>query len=457
MVLAVIVVLIAANALYVAAEFAAVGVRQSRIQQRADRGDSLARFLMPVLRDAHALDRYIAACQIGITISSLVLGAYGQATLTPRLVPVLGDMGLDQVAAITVAATVVLVVLTVAQMILGELVPKSLALQYTTQVALWTVVPMRWSQWLMAWFIVVLNGSGTALLRALGMHDASGHRHIHAPEEIELLIAESRDGGLLEPDEHRRLSQALKLGVRTVSAIMVPRPQIQALDSDTPAEDVIRVIAVSAYTRIPVYRGDIDRIVGFVHVRDIAARALKADRSWKAADVMHEPVFIPQSLTADRVLARMRDERKQLAIVVDEFGGTAGLVTVVDILDEVLGDVTDEAQPALEPEMLPDGRVRVRGDMRLEDAARFVGFEWQGSAHTIGGLLMEQLGRVPLSGETVVVDGVEFEAERVRRHSIETVVLEPLHSVDGGEGNRPPPGSAVRPDGAAGPDVRGEV
>ena len=426
LVVGVVTVLIAVNALYVAAEFAAVSVRQSRIQQRADRGDRLARFLMPVLSDAHALDRYIAACQIGITVSSLVLGAYGQAAITPKLAPFLTGFEMEGPAAYTTAATLVLISLTVFQMILGELVPKSLALQFPTQVSLWTVVPMRWSLWLMTWFIAVLNGSGNALLRLLRMHESSGHRHIHSPHEIELLIAESRDGGLLDRDEHHRLSQALKLVVRSVSAIMVPRQQIHALPVTTPASEVIAMTARSPYARIPVFEKDIDHVTGFVHVRDVAARAMGADRSWTAADIMRKTMFIPNSMTADRVLARMREERRQLAIVVDEYGGTAGLVTVVDILDEVMGDVVDEPQPVLEPEPLAEGRLRIRGDTQIGDATRLLGFDWTGSAHTVGGMIMEQLGRVPDPGESVVVDGVELRAERVRRHSIETVVV---HSV----------------------------
>lgn len=420
--------LIAVNALYVAAEFAAVSVRQSRIQQRADRGDRLARLLMPVLRDAHALDRYIAACQIGITVSSLVLGAFGQAMITPRLVPVLAGMGLEPVAALSTAATVVLIGLTVSQMILGELVPKSLALQFPTQVSLGTVVPMRWSLWFMSWFIAVLNGSGTLILRALRMHDASGHRHIHSPQEIELLIADSRDGGQLDPGEHHRLSQALKLGVRSVRAIMVPRNQIVAMDSTTAAEEAITAIAAVPYARMPVYEKSIDRIIGYVHVRDLAARALAADRSWTAGDVMRKVLFVPQSMTADQVLARMRDDRKQLAIVVDEFGGTAGLVTVVDILDEVMGDVADEHQPVFESERLADGSLRLPGDIEVTDAARLAGFDWQGTAHTVAGLMMEQLGRVPAAGDSVRLGDVELRVERIRRHSVETVLVRPASS-----------------------------
>jgi len=201
--------LIAVNAVYVAAEFAAVSVRRSRIQQLAADGNPLAQWLLPVIESPAQLDRYIAACQIGITLSSLVLGAYAQGTIAVWLQPLFTSWGgLQRVAAESTSAAVVLLILTVAQVIFAELVPKSLALQYPTQTALYTLIPMVPSLWVYRPFIKWLNGTGIMLLKMLGAPPQS-HRHIHSPDEIELLIAESRDGGLLEPDEHRRLQRAL--------------------------------------------------------------------------------------------------------------------------------------------------------------------------------------------------------------------------------------------------------
>lgn len=427
--------LIGVNALYVAAEFAAVSVRESRVQQRADRGDRRARRLLPVIRDAHALDRYVAACQIGITFSSIVLGAYGQATFTPALGRVLQSAGgLEAPAALFTAAITVLVTLTAAQLVMGEVVPKSLALQYPTSIALWTEPPMRWSLRLLAWFIAILNGSGTALLKSLRMYEASGHRHIHSPEEIELLIAESRDGGVLEPDEHQRLRQALKLGTRTVGEIMVPRQRIAALPDSAAAAEVVRACGESPYTRLAVYERTIDRIVGIVHVRDVATRMLEPGRSWTARSIMRPVIIVPEGMTADTLLGRLRDERRQLAVVVDEFGGTAGLVTIGDILDEVLGGVVGESQWAdSAPERLPDGRVRLSGDLRVDEAAPWLDAEWDGDAHTVGGRITELLGRLPQQGEHVRISGIEVEIERVRRHTVESVLVSPVTGTPGGD------------------------
>src|SRR5690606_30878133 len=237
--------------------------------------------------------------------------------------------GMQEAAAQSSAAVLVLSVLTTFQMILGELVPKSLALQFPTSVALYTVLPMQWSTRLLSWFIAVLNGSGLAVLRLLGVGH-SGHVHIHAPDEIEYLIAESREGGLLEADEHARLRRALRLGAMTVGEVMVPRTSILGIEVGTPFDEVLRLAADSPYTRLPVYRDTLDHIVGYVHVQDVAREALGGARDPEP----RRAVFIPESLTLDRVLERLRAERQHMALVSDEFGGTAGLVTMSDILQE---------------------------------------------------------------------------------------------------------------------------
>jgi magnesium and cobalt exporter, CNNM family len=246
---AVIVFLILLTALYVAAEFAAVSARRSRLRRLAEDGNSLASRLLPVVEDPRILDRYIAASQVGITLSSLILGAYAQATVAPRVAPLFASLGIarPESAEATAAATV-LIVLTVGAVILGELVPKSLALQDPTRTALLTVLPMQWSLKVFAPSIAFLNGSGTLLLKLLGC-PATGHRHVHSPEEIELLIAESRDGGLLEPEEQVRLHSALRLGLRTARQLMTPRERIAAIDASLPFDEVMRIVAACTRTR----------------------------------------------------------------------------------------------------------------------------------------------------------------------------------------------------------------
>ncbi|MGH7448507.1 MAG: hemolysin family protein, partial [Longimicrobiales bacterium] len=316
----IVLLLIAINALYVAAEFAAVSVRRGRIRQSAEDGHPLARRLLPFITDPHRLDTYIAACQIGITISSLVLGAFGQARLAPMLAPLFTSIGgMQDVAAQSVSALVILVVLTFSQMVIGELVPKSLALQFPTATALYTVIPMQWSLRLLAWFIAVLNGSGLLILRLLGMK-YTGHRHLHSPEEIEYLIAESREGGLLRPEEHERLNKALSLGVTRVEEILVPRTRIVALHVETSFPEAVRIARTSAYPRLPVYRESLDDMVGYVHIQDIASHMNATDVSLRS--LVRPLLVVPPRMTAERALSRMREERRHIALVVDEHGGT---------------------------------------------------------------------------------------------------------------------------------------
>jgi len=423
-IISIILILIGINALYVAAEFAAVSVNTSRVQTLADERGGLARRLLPYLKDAHALDRYIAGCQIGITISSLVLGAYGQARLAVVLEPLFARLGgLQEVAAQSTSAVTVLIGLTAIQMVLGELVPKSLALQYPTRVALWTVIPMQWSLRAMWWFIAILNGSGAFVLRLFGF-ESSGHRHIHSPEELEYLVAESRQGGLLEPYEQRRLTRALRLSGVRVDELLVPRVRMVAVDIDGPPGDALRLILDSPFTRLPVYRGTIDDVIGFLHAKDVARQVAERPEGLDIPPLVRPVLMVPGTTTADWLLVRMRDERRQLAIVLDEYGGTAGLVTIEDVLEQVVGEIVDEFRdPATAPERLPDGRVRLPGDMHLDALEPWLGSLCEkGDAHTVGGRVIEALGRVPLAGERVEIDGVVIEIETVVHHAVTSVL-----------------------------------
>jgi CBS domain containing-hemolysin-like protein len=415
------------NALYVAAEFAAVSVRRSRIQQLATDGNALAAWLLPVLESPASLDRYIAACQIGITLSSLILGAYAQATIAVWLAPWFQSFGgLQQATAQSTSAVVVLLMLTVSQVVFAELVPKSLALQYPTQTSLYTLIPMVASQWIYRPFIFWLNGTGLLVLRLLGAPQ-QGHRHIHSPEEIELLIADSRDGGLLEPDEHRRLQRALRLNLRQAKQLMVPRPRITAIDITTPLNEVIGIVAQSPYSRLPVYRGSIDNVVGVLHTKDLVSWFVGEAKELSLATLMRPIASVHESVTADRVLRVLRDRRTHQALVVDEFGGTAGLLTLEDVLSELLGDVGDEFK-AVEPdaETLADGRVRLDGETSVDDAAALLRTQWTTEATTVGGLVSEALGHIPTAGETVTIGEVELEVEQLSGMAVTSVLARRL-------------------------------
>jgi CBS domain containing-hemolysin-like protein len=336
------VILTALTALYVAAEFAAVSVRRSRVRQLAEDRHRLALRLLPFIEDAHRLDHYIAASQIGITLTSLVIGAYGQASITPDLAELIAPWADNDVRwAYSAASITTLVALTTFNVVLGELVPKSLALQYPTQVALATVVPMQWSLWVYGPFIRVLNGSGLLVLKLLGIKQ-SGHRHIHSPEELELLIAESRDGGLLEPDEHRRLQRALRLRLRTARELMVPWASVEVVDVQTRISDVFDALARSSFTRLPVYRGARDIVAGILNTKKLALRRLQGSPPQSIAEMLQPAVTTPPTASGDRLLALFQARKTHHAIVIDEAGRALGLVTLEDVLRAFLGEMPDD-------------------------------------------------------------------------------------------------------------------
>ena len=356
---AVIAFLILVNALYVAAEFGAVGARRSRIRRLATGGNRLAARLLPVLDDPRALDRYIAASQIGITLSSLVLGAYAQAKLAHSLEPFFaGWERFGPAAAGTASVSVVLVSVTLAQVVIAELMPKSLALQYPTRTALLTVIPMQWSLRVFAWFIAVLNGSGILVLRLLGL-SYTRHRHVHSPEEIELLLVESRDGGLLEPEEQARLHRALRLGLRSARELMVPRGDVAAISIDTPFDRILTKLSASPYTRLPVYEGSLDHTLGVLHTKDLVVVCAGDGAPPPLRSLLRPVVRVPEDMAADRLLTHLRERRAPLALVEDRRGRLTGLITLEDVVSELLGDVADEFKPGGAP--APPSRERDRG------------------------------------------------------------------------------------------------
>ena len=424
--------LILINALYVAAEFAIVGARASRVEHFARQGHRLAAAILPIVKDTTRLDRYIAACQIGITLSSLILGAFGQATIALALGALLvADWGMDMVGAYALSATIVLVVLTSAQVVLGELIPKTVALQYPVGTAMYTYLPMRWSLVFFSPFIQVLNGSGNLVLRRFGVDPEVSHRHVHSPDEIELLIRESNEGGLLEAKASKRLREVLRLSRHTVRQFMVPRRQIASLDLAAPLDELLDRIDASPYTRLLVHRDGLDNVRGFIHVKDLAM-ATAARHEIDCLQSLVRPILaLPNRLTLDRVLGQMRDRRARIALVVSEYGDVEGLISLEDIVRELIGELSDEfkSNTDLAPEQLDAERWRLPGRLPLDEAidwarpytARGI---WDASeAETLAGWLLEQFGTIPAAGDRLDVDGLVFEIEAMDGPAIVSVLV----------------------------------
>jgi CBS domain containing-hemolysin-like protein len=427
-------VMIFFNGLYVAGEFSSVSARKTRIVQMAEEGNRLAQTLMPVLQDPHKLDNYIAASQVGITLSSLVLGIYGEQQIAPLIAPLIAKLPIggdpttgSHLAAAGIASTLVLILLTTLQVVMGELVPKSVAIQYPERIALITALPMKWSaDYILKPLIVLLNGSGTLILKLLGVSHGGGHTHVHSPEEILILVKESHRGGLIEADERQFLQNVFRRSQTRAEEVAVPRPRMVTAAVDRPVSEVLKVAANSAYTRIPVYVGDIDHIVGFVHLRDLFT-LYRTDPDADIRDIVRPAPFVPKSLTSAEVWERLDEAQSYLAIVFDEFGGTSGMITREDLLEELFGEVQDEFdQEQALITATGAGRISVRGDVLITNLNDRLEISLpHDESHTIGGLVMDRLGRIPRVG-----DEVEIAVPGATRDSEPAVIKLQVEAVD---------------------------
>lgn len=424
--LVVLALLTAVTALYVAAEFAAVAVQRPQLAALAKGGSRRAAGLLAVLENGVELDRYIAACQIGITLSSLVAGAYGQATLALTLGPELEAwLQLDTATAHSLAFTIVLLALTAFQMVVGELIPKSLALQFPEATALFTYLPTRWSVSIYRPFIWLLNGSALIMLKPFRV-TPGGHQHAHSMAEISLLLDQSRRGGKLSEAAHRRLERGLYLSGRTVRQMMTHRQDMVAIEASTPASEVLEQILKSPYSRVPVYKETLDEVLGAVSTKIVLRTYATKGELPELAKLVQPIPFVPDSLRAHRLVRFFQDQRASKAIVVNEFGGVEGIVSIEDVLMELFGDIGDELKPPeLAPEKRPDGTVRLPGWMGVEEAQAWLGARWDGSAATIAGHIIEELGRLPNEGENVEVDGVRLRIDEMGPTTVRWVVIHP--------------------------------
>lgn len=399
----VILLMIAANALYVAAEFATVGSRKSRVQEIAEAGSRSAAALLAILRDPKQLDNYVAGCQIGITLSSLVAGAYGQAQLTPLLAPWLGPVG-GAVAAVIV----VLLAVTVLQVVLGELLPKTVAIRYPERLAMATILPMRISLLLFKPMILLFNGTAFALMRLFRLHADHSHTHVHSPGELEGLYRESAAGGLIDADERDMLSGALSVSNRTVREVMTPRTRLATLTASETVEAALARIVDAPYSRFPVTGGSSEEIVGIVHVRALFA-AFERDAAVNVGSVAQPPLIVAEMMTVPRLWQTLRDKGRRTAMVINEYGSIAGMVTLEDALEEVFGEMQDEFDQEEELVIVRDDGRSVRGDISLATLAdRFEIDLPADRADTIGGLVWHEMGRLPVVGDKVLVTDTPY-------------------------------------------------
>ena len=423
-----VVVLVLANAFFVAAEFALVGARRTRLDEMARAGDRKARLAR---RAVQSLDRYISATQLGITLASLGLGWIGEPALAGLIEGGFSWLP-DAVAAIAthgVASAIAFIIITILHIILGELVPKAVALLYPEHVSGWVVAPLMGFAWIMAGPIAVLNGTANRLLALLGIDPPGEHERLHSPEEIRMLVEQSTEGGSLLQGDARLLEGVFEFSEKTAQEVMTPRTQMAALEADLTVEDAADQVAIHGRSRYPAYTESLDDIIGVVHAKDILA-ALRARPGHTIRVIMRPPLFVPGTREVEDVLADMKRLKTHLAIVLDEYGGTAGLVTMEDLLEEIVGPIYDEHDPQdrTRPE---DGGPRLDGSMSISDFNTDYAVSLDDTDYTtIGGYIFGQLGRLPRVGDRVTVGPFTFEVLEMDGRRVKMIRLHTIKSED---------------------------
>jgi len=453
--IAIVFILVLANAFFVASEFALVSVRKTRIDQLAAEGNNTAVVVQRAVRD---LDRYIAATQVGITLASLLLGGIGERTLEPILAFLFGWVP-DKWWVITRAglvASFAYFIMTTLHVIIGELMPKSIALQRPERTALWIGRPMTFFAVLFSPLIWMLNGIGNFLLSRLGFHAAEGHSQVHSPEELDMIFTESHKGGEINQTEFEILHRVVRFSDTNVRAVMIPRLEMQALPLSISRRALTVFLQSRPHTRIPVYEDSLDEIVGIVNSKDLehlynrvlsqeleqlksaisdrnnGQRALDAiqatDADAKILDltpIVVDATFVPETIRIDQLLTEFKKRRQQFALIIDEYGGTTGMITLADLLEQVFGDLPDDAGET-EPEIVqrPDGSIQLAGRVSIDEVNELFGLGFPTEeAVTMAGLVINALGRTAVVGDEVEINGLRLRVEQVDRFRISTLSL----------------------------------
>jgi magnesium and cobalt exporter, CNNM family len=396
--------LVAANGLFVAAEFSVVTVRKTRIDQLIAEGQRGAR---AVRRAVSAPDRYIAATQLGITMASLGLGWIAEPALASTIEPPLLFLPphLAAATAHSLAVAVAFAIITALEIIFGELTPKWIALERPEATALWLVKPLEIFMRVLWPFIRLVHGTAKAIVKMMGFHGTDSRAMVHSEEELKMLVTASQEAGVLEEHEEQMLHRVFGFADLTAGQVMVPRTELVAVAADTPIVDVARRIGTTRDTRLPVYRSGLDDVIGMLHVTDVV-RALAEGPSVAAGAVAREVLTVPETLNADDLLAQMRRRRVREALVIDEYGGTAGVVTFESLMERIVGDVPGEPGAASRIVVRDDGSADIDGLALVADVNMQFGLRIDESTYTtVGGFVLGRLGRRPRVGDTIDLDG----------------------------------------------------
>ena len=420
--------LILLNGIFVAAEFAIIGVRPSRIEQLAQEGNGTAIGVREVVRSPSKQDRYIATAQLGITLASLGLGMYGEPVIAGLIESPLHDwFGLEGTIVHTISFIIALAIMTYFHVVIGEMVPKSIALQNAEGTVLFLARPMGFIQRIFSFAVTALNQIGLWTLQLLGVPPPEKGSRLHTPDELELIVSESFEGGMLDAEEQQLIANIFDFADRRVGQVMTPRTRIEAVPITINEEELLEQFTTSPHNRFPVYKDNIDNIVGVLHLKDLVRLQVSEGKPFDLPPMLRRAPHVPESLHVERLLARFKSLHQHMAIVIDEYGGTAGIVTLEDLIEEVVGEVRDEfdtdeveAIRVIEP-----GYIIAQGTVLLDQITELginVGLH-DYDVETIGGLVLATLNRPPKKDDEVTLNNVSFHVEAVEGLAIERLAI----------------------------------
>ena len=406
------VVLVALNGFFVAAEFALVRTRESRIVQLEQEGSARAGVVHDALRD---LDSYLSVCQVGITVASLGLGWVGEPAVSHLIGPVLERIGVTSERLVSVIAVALgFVVITYAHLVFGEQAPKYFSIQRAERVALWISRPLKLFMFLFRPLVWLVNASTNFVLRPWGIR-LGEEMEAHSEEELRIMFSSAVSSGELEPEEHEYLNNVFDFGDKVAREVMVPRPDIEALPVDAPLEELVEKAAFGRYTRYPVYEGDLDHVAGSVHIKDLFRAARENEEDFDIGSLIRDCLVVPENKPIEQILREFQLRKLQMAIVIDEWGSVEGLITIEDVLEEIVGEIQDEFDEGeAEIEEIGDGVYAVDGRIPITDVNEYFDLDLpHEDFDTIGGFVLGSLGRPPEPDDTVEAEGAVLHVKSV--------------------------------------------
>jgi CBS domain containing-hemolysin-like protein len=417
--------LVLLNGFFVAAEFAIVKVRASQIEIKAKTGSRVGKMAKNIV---HNLDGYLAATQLGITLASLGLGWVGENVMHTIFLNLFEGFHLEvSNAFIHSAATVVAFsVITIMHIVFGELAPKSFAIQRPVATTLFVSVPLQIFYVVFKPFIWTLNNLAAIILKPFGIDTTAGHESLHSNEELQYLLDQGKESGALEDNEHELIKNVFDFNERVVKNIMVPRTKISGIELNTSKEEVVDIIIGEGYSRMPVYDEIIDKIIGIVHAKDVLP-LLAGNKEWALSDIIRKPYFVPETKKINDLLSELQQKRIQIAIVIDEFGGTAGMVTLEDIVEEIVGEIQDEydeEKPTVEK--ISETEFIINAYATVYDVNEHLPHDLPEDEDfdTVGGLVSHAFGKIPEVGDSEECYGYLFTILKKTEQNIETIKLE---------------------------------